>query len=517
MIALYILLFVAGSALGYALCLLFSSRKQQATLLEVERIKTELSLLQQQKNEAEQQVKILQDKQDELREELSNSRTEVGSLKTELTKEQEQRVTEAAHYTKLQNEYETTRNELTSTLAELARYKTELEKEQEQRKTEATRYTKLQSEYETTRNELTSTLAELARYKTELEKEQEQRKTEAGKIQEMQEKHFAQFRNLAGEILEQNAGKLKDTNKESMDSLLKPLRVQLESLGKAVTATNETAAGNKASLEAAIKAMMEKTESLGKDAENLTLALRGNTKKQGDWGEMILERMLEESGLRKGEEYYVQENHKDENGKDFRPDVVIRFPENRCVIIDSKVSLTAYTMYSAAENDTERSNYLDAHIASVRKHIDELAAKDYKGLVEGTISYVLMFMPNEASYMAAVQAAPSLPQDAYRKKIVLISPTNLIMALQLAYNLWQKERQTQNVENIIDRATKLYDKLATVQESLEKVGKGINQAQSAYQLAISQMFNGRANYAKQLDDLRTMGISPNKRLKLNGD
>jgi DNA recombination protein RmuC len=197
--------------------------------------------------------------------------------------------------------------------------------------------------------------------------------------------------------------------------------------------------------------------------------------------------------------------------------VVIRFPENRCVIIDSKVSLTAYTMYSAAENDTERSNYLDAHIASVRKHIDELAAKDYKGLVEGTISYVLMFMPNEASYMAAVQAAPSLPQDAYRKKIVLISPTNLIMALQLAYNLWQKERQTQNVENIIDRATKLYDKLATVQESLEKVGKGINQAQSAYQLAISQMFNGRANYAKQLDDLRTMGISPNKRLKLNGD
>ncbi|MBR7108724.1 MAG: DNA recombination protein RmuC, partial [Akkermansia sp.] len=363
----------------------------------------------------------------------------------------------------------------------------------------------------------TTTLAELARCKTELQKEQEQRSAEAAKIKEMQEKHFAQFRNLAGEILEQNAGKLKDTNKESMDSLLKPLRLQLESLGKAVTATNETAAGNKASLEAAIKAMMEKTESLGKDAENLTLALRGNTKKQGDWGEMILERMLEESGLRKGEEYYVQENHKTEDGKDLRPDVVIRFPEKRCVIVDSKVSLTAYAHYSAAENEEERGRYLDAHVASVRKHIDELAAKDYKGTVEDTISYVLMFVPNEASYMAAVQAAPSLPLDAYRKKIVLISPTNLLMALQLAYNLWQKERQTQNVEKIIDRATKLYDKLATVQESLEKVGKGIDQAQGAYTQAINQLFHGRGNYAKQLEDLRKMGITPNKQLCLNDD
>ncbi len=475
MTAVSILLFAAGCALGYVLCRLSASRKQQAALVESERVKVELTLLQQQKNDAEQHVKTLQSKHEALMEEMTASRTEAGSLKTALTKEQEQR------------------------------------------ETEASRYTKLQTEYETTRNELTSALAELARCKTELEKERELRADEAVKIKEMQEKHFAQFRNLAGEILEQNAGKLKDTNKESMDSLLKPLRLQLESLGKAVTATNETAAGNKASLEAAIKAMMEKTESLGKDAENLTLALRGNTKKQGDWGEMILERMLEESGLRKGEEYYVQENHKTEDGKDLRPDVVIRFPENRCVVVDSKVSLTAYAMYAAAETDDERRMQLNAHIASVRKHIDELAAKDYKGTVEDTISYVLMFMPNEASYMAAVQAAPSLPLDAYRKKIVLISPTNLIMALQLAYNLWQKERQTQNVENIIDRATKLYDKLATVQESLEKVGKGIDQAQSAYHQAISQMFHGRGNYAKQLNDLRQMGISPNKRLKLNDD
>lgn len=475
MIAVSIILFIVGCVLGYVLSRLQAARKGQAALVETERVKVELTMLQQQKAEQEQRGQSLQQKTDALANELSAARAEAVSLHTALSKEQEQRTADNA------------------------------------------RLATLQKEYETTRRELTTTLAELARCKTELQKEQEQRSAEAAKIKEMQEKHFAQFRNLAGEILEQNAGKLKDTNKESMDSLLKPLRMQLESLGKAVTATNETAAGNKASLEAAIKAMMEKTESLGKDAENLTLALRGNTKKQGDWGEMILERMLEESGLRKGEEYYVQENHKTEDGKDLRPDVVIRFPEKRCVIVDSKVSLTAYAHYSAAENEEERGRYLDAHVASVRKHIDELAAKDYKGTVEDTISYVLMFVPNEASYMAAVQAAPSLPLDAYRKKIVLISPTNLLMALQLAYNLWQKERQTQNVEKIIDRATKLYDKLATVQESLEKVGKGIDQAQGAYTQAINQLFHGRGNYAKQLEDLRKMGITPNKQLSLNDD
>ncbi|MBE6418540.1 MAG: DNA recombination protein RmuC [Akkermansiaceae bacterium] len=473
MIAVSIILFIVGCVLGFVVNQLAATRKNQEALVAAERTGVELNMLQQQKAEAEQKGQALQVHADKIAAELTVARTQAVSLSTAL------------------------------------------EHEKAQHNADNARLDALQKEYETTRNEFTSTLAELARCKTELEKEREQRESEASKIKEMQEKHFAQFRNLAGEILEQNAGKLKDTNKESMDSLLKPLRVQLESLGKAVTATNETAAGNKASLEAAIKAMMEKTESLGKDAENLTLALRGNTKKQGDWGEMILERMLEESGLRKGEEYYVQENHKTEEGKDLRPDVVIRFPEKRCVIVDSKVSLTAYAHYSAAENEQERSRYLEAHVASVRKHIDELAAKDYKGTVEDTISYVLMFVPNEASYMAAVQAAPSLPLDAYRKKIVLISPTNLLMALQLAYNLWQKERQTQNVEKIIDRATKLYDKLATVQESLEKVGKGIDQAQSAYSQAITQLFHGRGNYAKQLDDLRQMGISPNKRLKLN--
>ena len=440
---------------------------------------------------------------------------ETERLRVELSGLQQLRDAESAQTTTLRDDFSRLQGEYTRTLSALERHKSALEGEQKRYQEEASRHEELREQHRRLQAEHTEALTALERSRTALEKEREHRAEDSAKIKEMHEKHFAQFRNLTGEIMEQNAGKLKDTNRESMDGILKPLREQLENLGKAVTHTNETAAGHKASLESAIKAMMEKTESLGRDAENLTLALRGNTKKQGDWGEMILERMLEESGLRKGEEYFVQENHKTEDGRDVRPDVVIRFPDSRCVVVDSKVSLTAYALYSAAEKEEDRKNYLDAHVASVRKHIDELAGKDYSSIVEGTISYVLMFMPNEASYMAALQHSSELPMEAYRRRIILISPTNLLMALQLAYNLWQKERQTRNVEKIFDRATKLYEKMCLVQDSLEKVGKGIEQAQNAYTKACDQLYRGRGNYARQLDDLRQMGISPAKRLKLS--
>ena len=475
MILINILLFVIGCVLGAVCCLLQAARKNAWVQVENERLRTESALQRQQKMEMESKLQALQVAHEQVSADLLNERSNAVS------------------------------------------YKTALEKEKEMAGKESVRLADLEQEFNSTRNELTSVLEELARCKTALEKEQQHRTQDAEKIREMQEKHFAQFRNLAGEIMEQNAGKLKDTNKESMDSLLKPLRVQLESLGQAVKSTNETAAGNKASMEAAIKAMMEKTESLGRDAENLTKALRGNTKKQGDWGEMILERMLEESGLRKGEEYYVQENFKTEDGRDVRPDVIVRFPENRCVVIDSKVSLTAYAQYAAAESEAERTTYLAAHVASVRKHIEELAAKDYSATVGDAISYVLMFMPNEASYMAALQADSSLPLDSYRKKIVLISPTNLIMALQLAFNLWQKERQTRNVENIIYRATKLYEKMANMQENMEKAGRALKQAGTAFDNASKQFYTGKGCFCDQLEDLRTMGITPNKQLKLTDD
>ena len=467
-----ILFLIIGCALGAITALFVQMQKNAAERLNAERTKVELETLQKQKDD------------------------------------------EARRYAELNDEHRTLRAEHTATYAELESHRTALVKEQKQREDLALQQVALSEKYDSLRAEHTSLQKELASLKTELQKEQELREGESARMEEMQKKHFAQFENLANEILEKNAGKLKETNQESMGTLLKPLRDQLENLGKAVNHTNETAAGNKASLETAIKAMMEKTESLGRDAENLTLALRGDSKKQGDWGEMILERMLEESGLRKGEEYFTQENHKTEDGRDVRPDVIIRFPDKRCVVVDSKVSLTAYAMYCGAEKEEERQMYIGQHVASVRKHINELATKDYSAVVEDTISYVLMFMPNEASYMAALQACNDLQMEAYRRRVILISPTNLLMALQLAYNLWQKERQTRNVQQIFKRATSLYEKMCNVQESMEKVGNSLRQAQDAYTKACDQLYRGRGNYARQLEDLRQMGISTAKQLRL---
>lgn len=398
--------------------------------------------------------------------------------------------------------------------AEGERCKASLENEQMRRVEEANAVTDLRRELKVLNEELSHCRAETERYKTALQSEQEFRATDAKRIQEMQEKHYAQFCSLADKILEENSTRLKVSNQESMDGLLKPLREQLVHLGKAVHDSNVATAEHKASLEAALKGMLEKTDCLSKDAANLALALKGDSKKQGDWGEVVLERMLEDSGLRKNEEYFIQENFKTEDGRNVRPDVVIRFPDKRCVVIDSKVSLTAYAQYMAApEHEETRFHYLNAHVASVRKHIDELADKCYDAVVENTISYVLMFVPNEASYIAAVQAAPSLPMEAYKKKIILISPTNLLMALQLAYNLWQKERQSRNVQSIFSRATLLYEKFATVKESFAAVGRSLDAAQVSYNTALSQFSEGKGSFSRQVQLLLKMGITPRKQMQ----
>lgn len=466
---------VTGGCVGYFIAAIRASRRLDAMRAESERSKIALEMMQQRHLETSMQVEAAQERLTQMDELVSALRTEATHFKTSLQNTQQQRAEDA------------------ETLQDM------------------------RDQLKDAQTALNQACSEAERYKTALQSELEHRATEASRIKEIQEKHFAQFSTLADKILQDNTQRLSTNNEESMNGILKPLREQLERLGKAVQDTNTASAERKASLETVLKGMMEKTECLSKDAENLALALKGDSKKQGDWGEMVLERMLEESGLRKGEEYYVQSNYKTEEGSNVRPDVVIRFPDKRCIVIDSKVSLTAYTQYMAAEHEEERFSYLNAHVASVRKHIDELSGKDYASVVEDTISYVLMFMPNEASYMAAVQAAPSLPMDAYKRKIILISPTNLLMALQLAYNLWQKEIQNQNVAAIFERATKLYDKLANVQESFESVGKALTSAQSSYESALNQFCNGRGNFAGQVQKLLKMGISPRKQLQVQMD
>lgn len=331
---------------------------------------------------------------------------------------------------------------------------------------------------------------------------------------EQQQAALDQFKAISTQVLTDNTHHLKSSNQEQMAALLTPLRQQIEGLGKAVQQTNTTNAGNKATLEELIRQMLDQTKRLDAEATNLTKALKGDNKKQGNWGELVLERMLEESGLRKNEEYYLQQTYATEEGRAARPDVVVRFPDNRCVIIDSKVSLTNYAAYVAAENEDERGIQLEAHIASVRKHINELSEKNYADTVKESVGYVLMFMPNEAAYIAAVQAHPELPLEGYSKGILLISPTNLLMALQLAHNLWQKERQANSMQAIVDQATGIYDQCYRLTESFDRMGKSLQSAQKAYEEAMGRFTSKRGCLIHRVEKLRTMGINTTKRLKI---
>ena len=345
--------------------------------------------------------------------------------------------------------------------------------------------------------------------------------------QEMHRMTIEQQR-VAAEQLAAKQSALQENNRLQMDELLKPIKEQFADFKKSVEESKTQNEVNKKELQNTFEATMklfqqqqqqavsvlkEQTSKIGSDAANLTKALKGDSKIQGDWGEMVLETILENSGLRKDEEFFIQENTKDENGKNFRPDVIVRFPEGRSVVIDSKVSLTAYTDALAAGNDEERERLMKAHALSVRKHIDELAEKDYSKLVDDAIGFVLMFIPNETSYIAAMKQQPDLSRYAYQKKIIIISPSNLLMALQLAYNLWQYDRQNKNVEKIVKTAADLYDKVATFEDTFLGIGDLITRLSGTFDKARKQLYDGSGNVMRRVESLKGLGVTPKKQIK----
>ena len=345
--------------------------------------------------------------------------------------------------------------------------------------------------------------------------------------QEMRRMTIEQQR-VAAEQLAAKQSALQENNRLQMDELLKPIKEQFADFKKSVEESKTQNEVNKKELQntfeatmklfqqeqqQAVSSLKEQTSKIGSDAANLTKALKGDSKMQGDWGEMVLETILENSGLRKDEEFFIQENTKDENGKNFRPDVIVRFPEGRSVVIDSKVSLTAYTDALAAGNDEERERLMKAHALSVRKHIDELAEKDYSKLVDDAIGFVLMFIPNETSYIAAMKQQPDLSRYAYQKKIIIISPSNLLMALQLAYNLWQYDQQNKNVEKIVKTAADLYDKVATFEDTFLGIGDLITRLSGTFDKARKQLYDGSGNVMRRVESLKGLGVTPKKQIK----
>lgn len=345
--------------------------------------------------------------------------------------------------------------------------------------------------------------------------------------QEMHRMTIEQQR-VAAEQLAAKQSALQENNRLQMDELLKPIKEQFADFKKSVEESKTQNEVNKKELQntfeatmklfqqeqqQAVSSLKEQTSKIGSDAANLTKALKGDSKMQGDWGEMVLETILENSGLRKDEEFFIQENTKDEEGKNYRPDVIVRFPEGRSVVIDSKVSLTAYSDALAAEDEAEQERLMKAHALSVRKHIDELAAKDYSKLVDDAIGFVLMFIPNETSYIAAMKQQPDLSRYAYQKKIIIISPSNLLMALQLAYNLWQYDRQNKNVEKIVKTAADLYDKVAGFEDTFMGVGDLITRLSGTFDKAKKQLYDGTGNVMRRVESLKGLGVTPKKQIK----
>ncbi len=337
-----------------------------------------------------------------------------------------------------------------------------------------------------------------------------------------------EMRNAAAELLQARQAALQETNREQMGEILKPIREQFAEFKRSVEESRTASeVGRKeirntfdASMklfqqqqEQAVKLMREQTERIGHDAANLTKALRGDTKMQGDWGEMILESVLANSGLRRDEEYFIQEVTPDDDGRNLRPDVIVRFPEGRSVVIDSKVSLTAYAAATEAPTEELAQRMLAEHVRSVRKHIDELAEKRYDKTVKDAIGYVLMFMPIENSYMVAMKKQPDLSRYAYQKGIIIISPSNLLMALQLAFNLWQQDRQGKNVEKIVKTATELYEKLSLFSETFADVEAQIDRLHKSFSKAKDQLYDGKGNVMRRMESLKSLGITPKRQIK----
>jgi len=322
-----------------------------------------------------------------------------------------------------------------------------------------------------------------------------------------------QVENVTARLLQQRSDELQQGNRQQMESIMKPLRDQLANMQTVINQSRESHASNTSSLKTAIENMLKQSQLLGEEAKNLTDALNNKSKVQGDWGEQVLESILEESGLRRDHEYFVQNSYKDDDGGSLlRPDVVVNCPDNRCVIVDSKVSLTAYVRYVGANNDEERIVAEKENYESLWQHVKELAEKKYYKVVPNSIKTVLMFVPNEGSYILALRHDPQLGQKAFKEGVLIINPTNLMLSLQLIYNLWQSNRQAQNVEKIIKQSAGLYDKVVGFTETFLSLGDSIEKAQTAFDTAKSQLSEGRGNIVKRLSDLKKMGVNPTKKL-----
>ena len=354
---------------------------------------------------------------------------------------------------------------------------------------------------------------ELTRIKTEYKNQESRLAEQKEELEKLNQRFSVEFKNLANEIFEEKSRKFTHQNKENLGELLNPLREKIGEFQKKVEDSNKEGAERNASLVQQIKHLSDLNKQITREAENLTKALKGDSKAQGNWGEVILERILEKSGLEKGREYETQVSEQAEDGKRYQPDVVVKLPDNKNVIIDSKVSLVAYERFVNSESDQDQLAQLKLHITSIRTHVKSLGDKNYQNLygVEG-LDFVLLFIPIEPAFTLAVQQDPELFNDAYARNIVIVSPTTLIATLRTIASIWKQEYQNKNALEIARQSGALYDKFVAFTEDLKNIGKHLDGTQKAYIESMKKLYEGSGNLVRRTENLKKLGAKASKQM-----
>lgn len=336
--------------------------------------------------------------------------------------------------------------------------------------------------------------------------------TQKSEIEELQKTAHLQFEKIANKLFEEKSLKFTETNKINLEALLNPLKEDIIRFKEKVETTHTEETKQRTTLEERIKGLIEQTNKVSAEANNLATALKGKAQKRGSWGELILERILEASGLTKDREYFIQQNIKTEDGSNVRPDVKVILPDERVIMVDSKVSLIAYDQYTGSEHPDDQKRFMAEHIKATRKHIDDLSQKKYDDLDQSSLDFTMMFVPVEPAYLVAIQGDADLWSYAYAKRILLVSPTTLIACLKLFSDLWRREWQNKNAMAIVARGEKLYEKFVGFTKTFEEIGKSIETSQKKYSDALGQLKDGRGNLINQAIQLKELGLKSEKRV-----
>lgn len=375
---------------------------------------------------------------------------------------------------------------------------------------------KIDNELNSEREKVLKLNSEISSLKADYDNLQEKLAEQKGEMEELQEKFIKEFENLANKILEEKSSKFTEQNKTNLDQILKPLSEKIKDFEDKVEETNKESIDRNAALRQQLSSLKEMNLQMSQDAQNLVKALKGDTKTQGDWGEIQLERILERSGLRKGEEYSVQESFTAEDGSRKRPDVIVNLPEKKKIIIDSKVSLVDYERFVSAESDDQKNIHLKAFINSVKRHMKDLSDKQYQDLFEAdSLDFVLMFIPIEPAFSIALQFGEELYSQAWDKRIMIVSPMNLFIALRTIANIWKQEYQNRNVIEIAKQSGALYDKFVGFVDDLIDVGNRMDQAKGSYEGAMNKLSEGTGNLVSRTEKIKKLGAKTSKSLPQN--